>query len=464
MGTTAYRCATAPIIIGTDVVGALTIGFAINEADIQTVRSMTNSEICLLVGNTPVITSFTREESGEIDDWIRTHIEAMGRQDPKEPEVIRIATSAGLYEAVLCALGEPLPASHRISFLIFRSVDREVQAALKPVIESFIILSIMVLIITAVIGFIISRGITRPIAGLVQGISEVSRGNYDYRINVGGGEELTFLARRFEEMSYALKEKVRQLAEQNAELENALHRLKETQQELVKSERLAATGKLTAQLSHEINNPVHNIQSCLQTVLKRMPRAGPERELLDVAYEEIERLARLTQQLLQVYRTSLVEEVRVPVCLNDVLREVISLSSESFRERNIVIKTNLDATVPPVVGSPDKLKQVFLNLFLNAKDAMPRGGTLSAETVRVNGKVVVSISDTGVGIPKENIHRIFDAFFTTKSKVSGVGLGLAVTYGIIKQHDGTITVKSSVGAGTLFTLTFPARTETAESV
>jgi signal transduction histidine kinase len=294
----------------------------------------------------------------------------------------------------------------------------------------------------------------------VRGTAEVSRGNYDYKIRAGKGEELTFLAQKFEEMSRSLKEKVHQLAEQNTELEKALQRLKETQQELVKSERLAATGRLTAQLSHEINNPVHNIQSCLQTVLKRLPHALPERELLDVAYEEVERLARLTQQLLQVYRTSMIQETRVPVCLNDLIREVLSVSSESFRQSKITVDTNLEASLPSILGSPDKLKQVFLNLFINAKDAMPRGGRLSAETVRANGNIVVSISDTGVGIPRENIHRIFDAFFTTKSRVSGVGLGLAVTYGIIKQHEGTITVKSKPGEGTLFTITFPAGTET----
>jgi signal transduction histidine kinase len=170
----------------------------------------------------------------------------------------------------------------------------------------------------------------------------------------------------------------------------------------------------------------------------------------------VTRLARLTRQMLDVYRTSMVEIEREPLSLNDVIQDVAATSAEAFRKQRIGVKLSLNSSLPAIEGSRDKLKQVFLNLFLNAKDAMPNGGTLSVETRAHDGNVVACVADTGVGIPPENINRVFDAFFTTKSKVSGVGLGLSVTYGIVRQHAGTISVKSGPGKGAAFSLSFPA--------
>jgi two-component system NtrC family sensor kinase len=231
--------------------------------------------------------------------------------------------------------------------------------------------------------------------------------------------------------------------------------LKSTQQELVKSERLAATGKLTAQLSHEINNPIHNVQSCLQTALKRMSPDSPDRELIEVAYEEVQRLGKLTRQMLDVYRTSMVQEPRTPTSINDVLREVLHSSAAVLEQHRIGVLTQLQDDLPPVLAAADKLKQVFLNLIINAKDAMPGGGTLTIGTSRRDGTVVITIGDTGIGIPPENVNRIFDAFFTTKSSVSGVGLGLFVTYGIVRQHEGSISVRSVPDHGTTFDILLP---------
>jgi signal transduction histidine kinase len=126
-------------------------------------------------------------------------------------------------------------------------------------------------------------------------------------------------------------------------------------------------------------------------------------------------------------------------------------------QQNIHVELSLFSGLPVIEGSKDKLKQVFLNLFLNARDAMPNGGTLTVETFKRNGSVVARVTDTGIGIPPENIHRVFDAFFTTKSNLSGVGLGLSVTYGIVRQHGGSITAESTQGKGAVFHLTFPVK-------
>ncbi len=161
--------------------------------------------------------------------------------------------------------------------------------------------------------------------------------------------------------------------------------------------------------------------------------------------------------MLDVYRTSMVPIEHEPVQVNDVINDVVTSSAQVLKDHHISTRLLLAPRLPIIEGSRDKLKQVFLNLFLNARDAMPKGGTLSIETAQQNGGIAVTVVDTGVGIPPENINRIFDAFFTTKSKVSGVGLGLSVTYGIVRQHGGTITVKSKAGQGASFNLTFPIK-------
>ncbi len=456
IGYTVYRYAEVPLIIGTDSIGSLTLGFRFGRQDLFDLQAMTNSDVLLaagdsiVLGTVPDATLPMFASLMSIPDIARDT--AAGESELTRVLPVDLAGEKFLVTALRANGGGSL------RLFLLRPVGREVDAALKPVFSTFIILSVVVLLITAVIGYFISQGITRPIGALIHGTSEISQGNYDYRIKVGADAEMRYLAERFEDMSAALKEKIQQLADRNVQLEDALRQLKETQGELVRSERIAATGKLTAQLAHEINNPIHNIQSCLQTLMKRLQvvHAGKdEKELLDVALDEVNRLANLTRQMLDVYKTSLVPLELQPVSLNAIVTEVVAASQKMFSSRKVDVQINLDRSLPEIDGSKDKLKQVFLNLFINAKDAMPSGGTLTVETRRLNGNVLVTVGDTGIGIPAENINKIFDAFFTTKSAVSGVGLGLSVTYGIIRQHEGTISVRSSPGRGSTFSIVLP---------
>jgi signal transduction histidine kinase len=264
------------------------------------------------------------------------------------------------------------------------------------------------------------------------------------------------------EMSASLKEKISllgqlndNLMERNRDLDETLRQLQTAQEKLVRSERLAATGKLTAQLAHEINNPIHNIQSCLKTALGRLPQDIKGRDLIDVAYDEVNRLSRLTVQMLDFYRNTLVEEEMKPVDLNALLGEVLAMTQQELQARNIAVESKVDPGLPPIRGSRDKLIQVLVNLISNARDAMPHGGNLGLLAQAQNGAVRIMVRDSGVGIPRENLNRIFDAFFTTKSKVSGVGLGLSVSYGIVRLHRGTIEVESEPGLGSAFTVVLP---------
>jgi signal transduction histidine kinase len=450
-----FRVSSVAITVGKAAVGTITIGFRVLPEELKFVKSMTNSDVGLMVRNSLIMASF----GGQEEQDLATSLESSPLprlQEVGTSQVFTIEAPHERYAAIIYQLnqktGEQPPL---IAFLLLKPIERELKASLTPVLDTIMVLSVIVLIIAGVIGYIISRGISKPIAALVKGVTEISQGNYDYRIAFRTGGELKFLAQKLGEMSTSLRDKIHLVAERNVELEQALRQLKETEQELVKSERLAATGKLTAQIAHEINNPIHNIQSCLQTALKRLGPSGSDRELLEVAYEEVDRLSKLTRQMLDFYRSSMVEETRVRVNVNKLIEEVLQSSSSSFKEGDIEVSTKLDERLPEIEGWGDKLKQVFLNLFINAKDAMPNGGKLVVETSQQDAHVLVDVSDTGIGIPEGDINRIFDAFFTTKSKVSGVGLGLSVTYGIVKQHNGSIDVKSKVGEGTTFSLTFP---------
>jgi signal transduction histidine kinase len=309
---------------------------------------------------------------------------------------------------------------------------------------------------------VISRSLTRSISELVRGTSEIDRGNYDFAIRTHGRDELALLARKFMSMSASLKEKISELGrlnqdllDRNKDLDETLRKLRSAQEDLIRSERLAATGRMTAQLAHEINNPIHNIQSCLTTALNRLPQDIKGRELIDVAYGEVGRLSRLAGQMINFYRGTFVQDERKPINMNDLLAEVIALTRGELTLCHITLFTEIEPQLPLISGSRDKILQVLLNLITNARDAMPEAGRLDIIAHAHNGALRMTVKDNGTGIAKEHLPRIFDAFFTTKKKVSGVGLGLSVCYGIVSQHRGSIEVESTPGKGSAFTVILP---------
>ncbi|HTY38551.1 MAG TPA: ATP-binding protein [Bacteroidota bacterium] len=460
-----FRVSSVPLLVDREMVGTLTLGFAITVEELARLKQWTNNSEIILANDRAIVLS-TMDASQH--PGLLQSIESSGILSNAVPvdstPVFRLNTANDTFLGTAFHLNKPENLAGPVKYLIIKSVDRELSRSLKPILGAFGIISLIFLALTTLIGHAISVGITRPINALVQGTSEVGRGNYDYTIAVNGRDELSFLAQRFGDMSRSLKEKITELGRlnenlvaRNKDLDDTLQKLQQAQEELVKSERLAATGKLTAQLAHEINNPVHNIQSCLKTSLGRLPAGAQGRELIEVAYEEVTRMSKLTRQLLDFYRTSFVPEEVNPVDMNIVVKETVHSFGDDLLKNRIDVSLDLRASPAIVQGSADKLRQVLLNLILNARDAMPEGGRLRIGTERENGFVTISVIDSGVGIPKENLDRIFDAFFTTKSKVSGVGLGLSVSYGIISQHRGNIRVSSSPGEGSMFIVTLPAQ-------
>jgi two-component system, NtrC family, sensor kinase len=228
----------------------------------------------------------------------------------------------------------------------------------------------------------------------------------------------------------------------------------ELEDQLVQAEKLSSIGVLAAGVAHEVNTPLAVITSQLQMLMRQLPADDPHSPVLEKVVKQGFRASEIINNLLKFSRVSGSE--RVELELNKIVQETLSLVAPVLRAAKISVQTELDSDLPSIHGNAGKLQQVFMNLIMNARDAMPYGGDLMVTTSAVNSTVCVEIADNGVGISAENLRRIFDPFFTTKATNRGTGLGLAVSYGIIREHSGKIYVDSSVGRGASFRLEFPA--------
>jgi PAS domain S-box-containing protein len=225
------------------------------------------------------------------------------------------------------------------------------------------------------------------------------------------------------------------------------------EEQLRLSEKMAAIGLLAAGVAHEVNTPLTGISSFTQMLLERTEQTDPRKELLEKIERQTFRAAKIVNSLLSLARPSGGETQALDV--NVTLSDVLSLLEHQFKMARIQVRRELSAREIVVQGVEYKLQQVFLNLFLNARDAMPKGGWLSVSSRTSDGQAVIEVADTGVGIPSEHLGRIYDPFFTTKPEGRGTGLGLSVTYGIVQEHGGTLVCESDIDQGTRFRLVLP---------
>jgi two-component system NtrC family sensor kinase len=252
------------------------------------------------------------------------------------------------------------------------------------------------------------------------------------------------------------------VALENASLYDEQKRLlrerEHAQAQLIHNEKIAALGRLTASIAHEINNPLQSVQGCMTLVgeeLEGDQRPEKLERYLAVAGSEIERISDIVRRMRDFYRPA--REGMQPTDLHVVLESVLALTNKQLQHSDVLVERRLqrgDVELPHVQANPDHLKQVFLNLVLNAIDAMPEGGTLCVRTALDEaGFLCIEFSDTGEGMSPETQSRLFEPFFTTKEY--GSGLGLSISYGIIEAHHGQITVMSEVGVGTTFVILLP---------
>jgi two-component system NtrC family sensor kinase len=231
--------------------------------------------------------------------------------------------------------------------------------------------------------------------------------------------------------------------------------LQKMQEALLQSEKLAAMGRLTSQIAHELNNPIYGIMNTLELLKTEIPPESKRRRILELSLSEIQRLSEMLRNMLSFSKPE--EEKRRAVKIGELIEGILLVMEKQMKESNIQVEASFDPGIPEILASTNQMRQVMLNMFKNAKEAMPRGGTLFVRTSKEDDRVLIHIEDTGIGIPEAIKDKIFDAFFTTKQKVKGVGLGLSVCYGIIRDHGGEIKVMSEEGKGTTFTISLPIK-------
>ncbi len=305
----------------------------------------------------------------------------------------------------------------------------------------FLIIILFTLQIAILLAIYLIRNILNPINTLVNASNEIAKGNYQIHIPIETSDELGYLCGTFNTMVGAIVERDNMLKE-------------DTQKQIVHSEKLASLGKLAAGIAHEINNPLTGVLTYSSIMLEEL-KETEYREDLEIIVSETLRCRKIVREILNFARETRIEKEAASI--NQVINEALSILEKHVSFQNINIIKELSDTVPEMNIDINQMKSVINNLALNAADAMPDGGSLTIKTVfdPALNSIVIEFTDTGLGISEENISKIFDPFFTTKQTGKGTGLGLAVTYGIIKKHNGQILVKSKINEGTTFTITLP---------
>ena len=335
----------------------------------------------------------------------------------------------------------------RLGFSLQRAYGRIYQTR-----RDLLLLSIGAVICGTSLAILLAMRIARPVMQLVAAAHQLTRGAYDRPVRVEASDEIGYLARTFEQMRISLQRHLETQAEETRRLEEANQRLRETQQQLIRNERLATIGKVAARVAHEVNNPLAIIKTTVRIIRNQSGGGNQAAGNLQMIEEEISRIARIIEDLREFSRPTPAPE-RVQV--NEVIQGLERLLTQSLREKGITLTVLLDPGLPLVQISSDQLKQVILNMVRNAEDAMPQGGELLINTARRGPWVECCLTDTGCGIAEEHQRHIFDPFFTTKRHGRGMGLGLSVSYGIINAANGRMSVESEIGKGSKFCVNLP---------
>ncbi len=309
----------------------------------------------------------------------------------------------------------------------------------RELINTLLMVSLGVLFISALASLFWSRRMTRPIQKLSDATRAVAAGDFNIHVEVGSHDELRFLSDSFNRMASELKKR-----------EGAL---KAAQEALIQSEKMAAFGQLGAGIAHEVKNPLAGIMGYAQLAQRKIDPESPVARHLAIIEKETKRCKVIIENLLRFARQE--KTAFMPTDLNRVILDAVTIVDHQLGINHITIEKAFAEPLPKINGNDNQLQQVLINLMINAQQAMPEGGTLRLATRAIPPYVEIRVSDTGTGIPEENLKKIFEPFFTTKPVGTGTGLGLSVSYGLIKDHGGQILVASEVGKGTTFTLLIP---------
>jgi len=334
--------------------------------------------------------------------------------------------------------------------------------AIKRATYSIIVAIVISVFLSIIIVAVIMRSITGPVLKLVKGIENVASGRYDAKVEIVSHDEIGFLAETFNAMTDNLNRTTRQkeslmleLRDLNSDLERRIEEAKEelriTHENMLRSETLSVVGTFASGVAHELATPISTIISYFGMIKGRL--SAQDAEDADIIESELHRCRNILRGMLNFARTP--EKDKSLTDVNSIIRDILALVKYQTEYRKIVISEDLADSLPGIMAVPGQLRQVFMNIIVNALQSMSGRGELSVSTSAEGngGNIVIRISDTGCGIPESEINKIFSPFYT--SKESGTGLGLSISYGMIKGHGGDIEVQSDQGKGTTFTISLP---------
>lgn len=306
--------------------------------------------------------------------------------------------------------------------------------------------------VALLVGGLFARAIVGPVETLARAADRLASGRDDTPVERSRILEVDRLGQAFSDMRKALASKMNELEQANRELAARQRRLTILQAEMIQRDRLAAGGRLVAELAHEIRNPVAGVRNCLELVRRKLDER--DREFADLAIDELLRMHELAEHMLDLNRPSTEDASCEPTMVVEKIAELMEAGSGAEQWRIRVAKRN--EAVPQVAISQDALKQVLLNLVENAREAMPGGGAIDIAVAADDAVVTLEVGDQGPGIPERVLPQIFDPFFTTKAGVRGVGLGLFIAEGIVRRHGGAISgLNRQDGAGAIFRIELP---------
>ena len=348
-----------------------------------------------------------------------------------------------------------------IGILYVGTLEKPYLDTANRVMRTFTIMAALcVVFLLSVLYFSTSRMI-RPLRRMAAATQEIAKGTLSHRVAVNSRDEIGALAESFNQMTDHLREANEKLVEWGKTLEKKVEErtqeLREIQAHLIQSEKLASIGKLAAGVAHEINNPLGGILIYSHLILEDTPKGSPHCENLKKIVRDTTRCKEIVKGLLDFARPK--EPQMVPTDIHELLDKCLALMESHAFFQNIRIEKSYASVCPRIIADSGQLQQVFMNIILNAAEAMNGNGTLTLRTSLdpARQEAAVEISDTGHGIKEEDKRRLFEPFFTTKEVGKGTGLGLAISYGIVKKHQGTIDVRSEAGQGAAFTVRLPLK-------